>query len=70
MIAEALYTSDKFGSDENGNGTEAKPFKTILQAMRKAGKEPFPTIYVDAKEEGKGEVSACLFCVPNSKVRP
>lgn len=52
-----MYTSEKFGSDENGNGTEAKPFKTILQAMRKAGKEPFPTIYVDAKEEGKGAVS-------------
>lgn len=47
-----IYTSDKSGSDENGDGTEAKPFKTILQAMRHAGKEPFPTIYQDAKEEG------------------
>jgi len=51
-IAE-LYTSDKTGSDESGDGSEAKPFKTILQAMRHAGKEPFPVIYVDAKEEGK-----------------
>ncbi|KAJ4441052.1 hypothetical protein ANN_10902 [Periplaneta americana] len=51
-IAE-LYTSDKNGSDECGDGTEAKPFKTILQAMRHAGKEPFPVIYVDAKEEGQ-----------------
>ncbi|CAH0595445.1 unnamed protein product [Chrysodeixis includens] len=48
-----IYTSDKKGSDETGDGSEAKPFKTILQAMRHAGKEPFPTIYVDAKEEGK-----------------
>nr|QBH73681.1 aspartyl-tRNA synthetase [Thermobia domestica] len=48
-----LYTSEQTGSDENGDGTEAKPFKTILQAMRYAGREPFPTIYVDSKEEGK-----------------
>jgi len=26
-----LYTSDRDGSDENGDGTEQKPFKTILQ---------------------------------------
>ncbi|CAH0696874.1 unnamed protein product [Spodoptera exigua] len=48
-----IYTSDKKGSDETGDGTEAKPFKTILQAMRHAGKEPFPTIYVDAKDDTK-----------------
>nr|CAG4651673.1 EOG090X030S [Triops cancriformis] len=48
-----LYTSEKSGNDESGDGTEAKPLKTILAAMRHAGKEPFPTIYVDAKEDGK-----------------
>lgn len=48
-----IYTSDKKGSDETGDGTEAKPFKTVLQAMRHAGKEPFPTIYVDAKDDTK-----------------
>ncbi|KAJ0172966.1 hypothetical protein K1T71_011142 [Dendrolimus kikuchii] len=48
-----IYTSDKRGNDETGDGSESNPFKTILQAMRHAGKEPFPTIYVDAKEEGK-----------------
>jgi asparaginyl-tRNA synthetase len=48
-----LYTSDKNGSDESGDGSEAKPFRTILQAMRHAGKEPFPVIYVDAKEGGQ-----------------
>lgn len=53
MILGGIYTSEKQGSDESGDGTERKPFKTILQAMRHAGKEPFPTIYVDAKEEGK-----------------
>ncbi|KAG5672400.1 hypothetical protein PVAND_002531 [Polypedilum vanderplanki] len=46
-----LYTSEKRGSDETGDGSEKKPFKTILQAMRHAGKEPFPTIYSDAKDE-------------------
>ncbi|XP_046679659.1 asparagine--tRNA ligase, cytoplasmic-like [Homalodisca vitripennis] len=48
-----IYTSEKTGCDETGDGTENKPFKTVLQAMRHAGKEPLPTIYVDAKEEGK-----------------
>ncbi|XP_048482253.1 asparagine--tRNA ligase, cytoplasmic isoform X2 [Plutella xylostella] len=53
LSLKEIYTSDKRGSDETGDGSEDKPFKTILQAMRHAGKEPFPTIYVDAKEEGK-----------------
>lgn len=48
-----LYTSEKFGNDESGDGTEPKPFKTILQAMKHAGKEPFPVIYVDSKTEGQ-----------------
>lgn len=45
-----LYTSDKEGNDESGDGTAEHPFKTILQAMRHAGKEPFPTIFVDGKD--------------------
>ena len=48
-----MYTSEKNGSDETGDGTPEKPLKTILQAMKQAGKEPFPCIYVDSKEEGK-----------------
>ncbi|KAG8226985.1 hypothetical protein J437_LFUL000290 [Ladona fulva] len=48
-----VYTSEKHGSDDNGDGTAAKPFKTILKAMHHIGKEPFPTIHVDSKEEGK-----------------
>ncbi|XP_046358872.1 asparagine--tRNA ligase, cytoplasmic-like [Haliotis rufescens] len=50
MSLAEIYTSEKTGSDETGDGTEGKPLKTVLQAMRKAGKEPFPTIYVDGKE--------------------
>ncbi|XP_050079282.1 asparagine--tRNA ligase, cytoplasmic [Anopheles maculipalpis] len=46
-----LYTSEKRGNDETGKGTSDEPFKTILRAMKHAGKEPFPTIYVDSKDE-------------------
>ncbi|KAH8255381.1 hypothetical protein KR038_001804, partial [Drosophila bunnanda] len=46
----SIFTSEKTGSDEAGDGSESKPFKTIMQAMRSAGKEPFPTIYVDSKD--------------------
>lgn len=52
FILGELFTSEKKGNDETGDGSKEKPFKTILQAMRKAGKEPFPTIYVDGKKDG------------------
>lgn len=60
LCVDAIYTSDKDGNDETGNGTEATPYKTILRAMKHAGKEPFPTIYVDGKDEkaGRYEVAA------------
>lgn len=48
-----IYTSEKHGNDETGDGTEARPYKTAMQALRKAGKEPFPTIYVDGKEDNQ-----------------
>ncbi|XP_076664563.1 asparagine--tRNA ligase isoform X2 [Andrena cerasifolii] len=50
---DAIYTSQKIGNDETGNGTESAPFKTILKAMRHAGKEPFPPIYQDSQKDGK-----------------
>ncbi|XP_041364094.1 asparagine--tRNA ligase, cytoplasmic-like isoform X2 [Gigantopelta aegis] len=46
-----LFTSERCGSDETGSGSKDKPFKTVLQAMRYTGKEPFPVIYVDRKDE-------------------
>ncbi|XP_047200385.1 asparagine--tRNA ligase, cytoplasmic [Hippoglossus stenolepis] len=46
-----LYVSDKCGSDQDGDGTEQKPFKTPLAALVFAGKEPFPTIYLDSQKE-------------------
>lgn len=52
-MLDEIYTSEKSGSDETGDGTEKNPFKTILQAMRHAGKVPFPVIYQDSQEDGK-----------------
>ena len=50
---EPLYTSEKLGNDESGDGTKKAPFKTVLRAMREVGKEPFPPIMVDTKTEGQ-----------------
>ena len=49
-----IYTSEKRGSDESGDGSRDRPFKSVLQALRAAdGKEPLPAIKVDAKTEGE-----------------
>lgn len=48
-----IFTSDKNGNDETGDGSEATPFKTVLKAMHHAGKEPFPQIMVDSKDPEK-----------------
>ncbi|CAK9809422.1 Asparagine--tRNA ligase, cytoplasmic [Anthophora quadrimaculata] len=53
LSADAIYTSQKNGNDETGDGTKSNPFKTILQAMRFVNKEPFPPIYQDSNEDGK-----------------
>jgi len=36
-----------------GDGSEVNPFKTILKAMRHAGKEPFPIIYQDSHKDNQ-----------------
>jgi len=48
-----IFTSDKNGNDETGDGSEATPFKTVLKAMHHAGTEPFPQIMVDSKDPEK-----------------
>ncbi|XP_064474958.1 asparagine--tRNA ligase, cytoplasmic-like isoform X1 [Ornithodoros turicata] len=53
LTLKEIYSSESFGSDETGDGSEGKPVKTILQAMRLAGSEPFPTMYVDGKDGEK-----------------
>ncbi|XP_041436978.1 asparaginyl-tRNA synthetase 1 L homeolog isoform X1 [Xenopus laevis] len=50
---EEMYISDREGNDSTGDGTKEKPFKTILKAMLVAGKEPFPTFYVDSQKENE-----------------
>ncbi|XP_072038090.1 asparagine--tRNA ligase, cytoplasmic-like [Amphiura filiformis] len=50
---EVMYISEKEGIDETGDGSEQKPVKTLLQAMKCAGGEPFPKFMVDAKKEGE-----------------
>jgi len=58
---EALYTSEARGSDEAGEGTYKVPYKTILQAMRRHGKEPFPVIYQDPKPDSEAAKSGQLY---------
>uniref|UniRef100_A0A452I6K8 Asparagine--tRNA ligase N-terminal domain-containing protein n=1 Tax=Gopherus agassizii TaxID=38772 RepID=A0A452I6K8_9SAUR len=48
-----MYVSEREGCDCTGDGTEKKPFKTALKALMTAGKEPFPTIYVDSQKENE-----------------
>ena len=47
-----MYTSEKTGDDASGDGSAEKPFHSVMKAMKSSG-EPFPTIYVDSKEEDK-----------------
>merc|ERR1712241_1169974 len=60
-VGDAIYTSDLRGSDESGEGTYKVPYKTILQAMRRAGKEPFPVIYQDAKADSEASKAGQLY---------
>jgi asparaginyl-tRNA synthetase len=48
-----VYTSEKNGSDETGDGSEEKPFKTPLQAYRQHGDNVI--VYIDSKDETKGK---------------
>ena len=46
----ALYISEK-GDDASGDGSEAKPLKTLLEAMRRAKAEPFPPFLAENNDE-------------------
>ena len=59
--SEALYTSESRGSDDSGEGTFKVPYKTILQAMRRYGKEPFPVIHQDPKPDSDAAKSGINF---------
>ena len=60
VAEKELYTSELRGSDESGEGAYKVPYKTIAQAMRVYGKEPFPTIYQDPKPESDAAKSGIL----------
>lgn len=46
----ALYISEK-GDDASGDGSEAKPLKTLIEAMRRAKAEPFPPFMTENNDE-------------------
>ncbi|XP_065566118.1 asparagine--tRNA ligase, cytoplasmic-like isoform X1 [Artemia franciscana] len=48
-----VYTSEKFGDDEKGDGTSENPFKTLFRALRYVESEGDASIFVDAKTEGE-----------------
>jgi len=50
MSAKEVFTSEKRGCDDTGDGTREKPFKTVLKSLLTYG-EDSPTIYVDSKEK-------------------
>ncbi|KFD58743.1 hypothetical protein M513_00436 [Trichuris suis] len=61
-----IYISESTGSDDTGDGTSKKPFKTLLHAMKFVGVEPFPTFLSDVageNEVGKHQPPAALLLV-------
>ena len=51
-VKVTFYTSEKNGSDETGDGTQAKPYKTAAFALKQ---EKNAEVYVDAKDENSAE---------------
>jgi len=56
-----LYTSEARGSDESGEGSYRVPFKTVMRAMKHAGAEPFPDIFVDPKADSEAAKSGAKY---------
>jgi hypothetical protein len=44
-----------------GEGTYKVPYQTILKAMRRFGKEPFPVIFQDSKPDSEAAKSGWFF---------
>lgn len=56
QIQVALYSSEKNGSDETGDGTKEKPYKTTAFTLKQSGDiVKFSEIFVDAKDENSAE---------------
>uniref|UniRef100_A0A3Q2XBB9 Asparagine--tRNA ligase, cytoplasmic n=1 Tax=Hippocampus comes TaxID=109280 RepID=A0A3Q2XBB9_HIPCM len=67
VVDQEVYVSDKCGNDQDGDGSEQKPFKTPLKALLFIGKEPFPTIYIDSQKEDERWVVISKTQMKNAK---
>jgi len=70
VLTTPLYSSEKNGSDETGDGTKEKPFKTTVFALKKSGDiAKFTDIYVDAKDEKSEEKYEVISKAQIKKIR-
>ena len=51
--SDTVYTSEKSGCDEKGDGSELKPYKSVLCALMKHSDLEQEQLYVDSKQEGE-----------------
>lgn len=69
-IKVPLYSSEKHGSDETGDGTKEKPFKTTICTLKSSGDiSKFSDIYVDAKDEASAEKYELISKAQMKKIR-
>jgi len=69
-LTVALYSSEKNGSDETGDGTKEKPFKTTVFTLKKSGDiSKFSEIYVDSKDENSEEKFQLIAKAQLKKIR-
>lgn len=58
---DSIYTSEKRGCDETGDGTKEKPFKTVKKGIRESlDKGDNVIVYCDAKPAAEGEVQQVI----------
>lgn len=53
LAINTVYTSEKSGCDEKGDGSELKPYKSVLCALMKHSDLKQEQLYVDSKQEGE-----------------
>lgn len=69
-LTVGLYSSEKHGSDETGDGTKEKPYKTTVFTLKKSGDiSKFSELYVDAKDENSEEKFQLIAKAQLKKIR-
>ena len=68
FLTAALYISEK-GDDAAGDGSQDKPIKTLIEAMRRAKTEPFPPFMTDNTDEKSDEKWALVSASQIKKIR-